>query len=84
MFVFVHVGCDKMANPSVLIAVSYINELQVLKINEKGLLVGAAVTIGRLEEKLLEVKESLPGNNNYCEELNILHVLYFRVKDQIF
>ena len=60
-----HVGCDKMAKPSVLIAVSFVNELQVLEITEKGLLVGAAVTIGRLEEKLMKIMEFLPGNNNY-------------------
>uniref|UniRef100_A0A1X7VB45 FAD-binding PCMH-type domain-containing protein n=1 Tax=Amphimedon queenslandica TaxID=400682 RepID=A0A1X7VB45_AMPQE len=59
----VGIDCDKLAKPSILIAVSCVNELQVLEINEKGLLVGAAVTIGRLEEKLMKIMESLPGGN---------------------
>ncbi|XP_019849927.1 PREDICTED: xanthine dehydrogenase/oxidase-like isoform X2 [Amphimedon queenslandica] len=69
------IGCDKLAKPSVLIAVSCVNELQVLEINEKGLLVGAAVTIGCLEEKLMKTMKSLPESKTkyFKALLDMLH-----------
>ena len=46
----------------ILISVTHIPELQVLEMNERGLVVGAAVTVAQLEDKLKEIVNTLPGN----------------------
>ena len=46
----------------ILISVTHIPELQVLELNERGLVVGATVTVAQLEDKLKEIVNTLPGN----------------------
>ena len=46
----------------ILISVTHIPELQILELNERGLVVGAAVTVAQLEDKLKEIVNTLPGN----------------------
>ena len=46
----------------ILISVTHIPELQILELNERGLVVGAAVTVAQLEDKLKEIVNILPGN----------------------
>lgn len=41
---------------------THIPELQILELNERGLVVGAAVTVAQLEDKLKEIVNTLPGN----------------------
>lgn len=55
-------GCNDSINPKTLISVNDIDELQVLRETYEGLIVGGAVTVGRLEDKLIKLKDTLPGN----------------------
>jgi hypothetical protein len=64
----------KGVRPSLLLSTASVPELHTLDIGEKGLVVGAAVTLSRLQERLERALEDLPNANTrgFCAVLDNL------------
>lgn len=58
--------------------------MQVLRETDEGLLVGGAVTVGRLEDKLIKLKDTLPGNELVVLLCIIIYFYLFSVKGEVF
>ena len=53
----------------VLISPCHVPELNILEVNERGLVVGGAVTLNQLQVKLRELVQTMPGKTKYVRTL---------------
>ena len=67
----------KNALYEVLICPSRVPEMNSLKVTDKGLEIGAAVTLTDLGKKLEEIIHSMPGNLTLHLHIKLISALYF-------